>query len=61
MKTLRKIEIKKPPPSLLTLSSWSLLLLKNPVISSRIEPMTFRLVAKILNQLHYRVPPVKTG
>jgi hypothetical protein len=31
--------------------------LKNPVISSGFEPATFRLVAKYLNQLRYRVPP----
>jgi hypothetical protein len=31
--------------------------LKNSVISSRIEPATFRLVVQCLNQQRYRVPP----
>jgi hypothetical protein len=31
--------------------------LKNPITSLGIEPTTFRIVAKRLNQLHYRVPP----
>jgi hypothetical protein len=30
--------------------------LKNPMISSGIEPATFRLVELYLNQLQYRVP-----
>jgi hypothetical protein len=32
--------------------------LKNPVISSGIEPATFLLVAYFLNQVHHRVPPL---
>jgi hypothetical protein len=35
--------------------------LKNPVISSGIEPATLRLVAFCLNQLRYRVPPYLNG
>jgi hypothetical protein len=30
--------------------------LKNPMTSSGIEPATFRLLARRLNQLRYRVP-----
>jgi hypothetical protein len=32
--------------------------LKNPTTSLGVEPMTFRLVEKSLNQLRYRVHPV---
>jgi hypothetical protein len=31
--------------------------LKTPIISSGIEPATFRLSAQYLNQLRYRMPP----
>jgi hypothetical protein len=33
--------------------------LKNPMISSGLDPATFRLVAQCLNQLGYRVPPLQ--
>jgi hypothetical protein len=33
--------------------------MKNPMTPSGIEPATFWLVAQRLNQLRYRVPPLK--
>jgi hypothetical protein len=35
--------------------------LKNAMISSEIEPETFRIVASCLNQLRYCVPPIPMG
>jgi hypothetical protein len=35
--------------------------LKNPVISLGIEPVTFQLIGRCLNQLRYHVPPEPKG